>query len=64
MRTLDRAREILREERVTDPEGLAEDGADEDALGCSVQAHRAWIRSAYAKDLRGWAQDWARGLEE
>jgi hypothetical protein len=64
IRSLDRARNILASEGVTDAAGLGEDGmqdglSTEDRLGCSVVEHRTWLRTAPAAELRGWARDWA-----
>lgn len=40
-------------------EAVTEEGhASEDLLGCSLEAHRSWLRTAPAAHLRTWAQDW------
>jgi len=55
LRTLARAIEIVEEEGVS-----ADDMKDEDKLGCSVASHQRWMREVPARELRAWAQEWAR----
>lgn len=57
-RTLEAAQDILRSEGVNDASGLGLDHADEDRLGCSLVAHREWMRRTMASELRAWAKSW------
>lgn len=63
-RSLAAAQAILERVGVVDPAALGEESTDsdghtsEDRLGCSLAAHRHWLRTVSASELRGWAEDW------
>ncbi len=67
-RSLARAQQII-ERYTSDPAALGEEDIDshghtsEDRLGCSLAEHRAWMRTAPADWLHGWAQDWAEAQD-